>query len=279
MNRRTFLGALSVPAILSLTGSASAQSLSEPDGYRAIPTWFGPADARPDPSELQNRSGEVLYLSSDGGLSHLVLGDSAWTDLPKTLAGFEPADLPTDLPNGALVFDEFRNLPAWWDRDHYEYPNFVDDVKTAPVTVANTATRTTVFDPDINENSLVQGRKYQIQLSGSFGTANTSDTFAVDVNLAGATDLAGIGNAPANVSNAPWWAQFEFSVRQAGQNGVLAPTTMGIFNSEAQQAPQAHTPVSVDTTSVTELSVDIQWDAADPDNTVTVDQAHLVQMG
>lgn len=280
--RRQFLGVVSLGALLGMSsGTVAAQEYkTEDQGFRPVPTWYGPLSERPaaDSSFWNNKSGQVAYLTDNGRLSHLTIGDASWRELPLHPPGYATADLPTDATTGAIYWDENRNLPTWWDTDHYEFPNFVDDVLTDPVTVANTTTRTTVFDPDINANSLVKGRKYQIQISGSFGTANNSDTFSVDVDLAGATNLAGLSNSPSNETAVPWWVQFEFSVREDGVNGVLAPTSFGIFNSVAQQPASAHGTVSVDTTTVTNLSVDIQWDAADPANTVTVDEAHLIQM-
>jgi hypothetical protein len=279
--RRQFLGVLGLTALVGASsGTVAAQEQqTEPHGFRAAPLWYGTSEERPEPgsSFFDNKSGEVLYLTEAGQLSHLAIGDSEWSELPVHLAGYATPDLPTDVPTGSILFDENRSTPAWWDTDHYEYPNFVDDVLTESVTVADTTTRTVVFDPDINANSLVKGRKYQIDLSGSFSTANNSDVFTIDVNLAGATDVAGIGNVGGNVTNAPWNIEFAFTVREHGVNGVLQPHTKGLFDSEP--ADSDHGTVTVDTTTVTELSVDIQWSSADPANSVTVKQAHLKQMG
>lgn len=194
-----------------------------------------------------------------------------------SLPAYANSDLPTAPYAQSFFHDTNRGTIAWWDADHYEFPTFVDDVLTTEQTVSNTTTRTEVFNPDINADSLLEGRVYEIDLSGKFSTANTSDTFTVDVNLAGATDVAGISNAPANATDAPWSMEMKFTVREDGENGVIQPHTRGLFDS--QPADSHHSPVSVDTTTTTELSVDIQWDAADPDNTVTLGQAHLKQMG
>jgi len=279
MDRRTFLGVLSIPALVGLSGGAAAQTSTEGRGYSGVATWLGPIDDRPDPDSFESVSGQVAYIAKDTGeIATATLGaDSSWSPLPVRLVGYPQPELPTDLPTGALVFDENRNLPAWFDTDHYEYPNYVDDVLINPVTVANTTARTTVFDPDINANSLVAGRKYQIDLSGVFSTANNSDQFTIDVNLSGATDVAGIGNVGGNATNAPWSIEFAFTVRSHGQTGELQPHTKGLFNGEPIGSD--HNVVTVDTTTVTELSVDIQWNAAAADNSVTVKQAHLKQMG
>lgn len=204
-------------------------------------------------------SGDRLLINSDGGLAP---------------AGYE--SLPTSPDDqGTIYYDQNRNLPAWWDGDHYEWPNFVDDVLTEPETVAGTTTSTVVWDPDINANSLIEGRTYQIDLTGRFSTANTSSTFTVDIDLAG-TDVAGIQNVGGNVTDAPWSVEFSFTVQSDGQNGTLQPHTRGLFNTDATGSD--HDTVSVDTTSVTALSVSLQWDDASAGNSVTLSQAHLKQM-
>lgn len=281
MPRREYLGLLSIPALIKLTGGARAQTQPEPESFEPADTWVGPRGDRPDPDWVgfANATGTVAYLATDSGeLSTIEVDtDEGWAETPTPLVGYANAALPTNVPTGTVFFDENRNLPAWWDTDHYEFPNFVDDVLTSPVTVADTTTRTTVFDPDINQNSLVKGRTYQVDLFGQFGTANNSDTFTVDINLGPATDVAGIGNVGGNTTGAPWSIEFTFTVREDGQNGTLQPHTRGLFNSDP--ADSHHSEVTVDTTTVTELSVDIEWSAADPDNTVTLGQAHLKQMG
>lgn len=198
--------------------------------FQGVADLMGPADARPAAGSefFDNKVFYAYHYVETGGGSRwfITQDDAEWAELPTHLPGFLAANLPSDPANGTLYFDQNRNIPTWWDTDHYEFPTFVDDVLVESVNVANTTTRTVVFDPDINANSLVKGRKYQIDLSGTFTTANNSDTFTVDVNLASVTDAAGIGNVGGNVSSpAPWSVEFSFTVREHGQNGELQPHT------------------------------------------------------
>lgn len=279
VSRRSILtlgGSLLVLNSAARTVAAQLDPLNdEPEVYGVVLDTSRPSKAVLD-AEWDNY--RLIHIHPTTGARAAISDrDTGWVPIPDLLVGYPTAELPDSPETGNLFFDENRNLPTWWDQDHYEFPTFVDDVLTSPVTVANTTTRTTVFDPDINANSLVKGRKYQIDLSGSFSTTNNSDTFTIDINLAGATDVAGIGNVGGNVTDAPWNIEFAFTVREHGQNGVLQPHTKGLFNSDPADAD--HDTVTVDTTTVTELSVDLQWSAADPDNSVTVKQAHLKQMG
>lgn len=189
---------------------------------------------------------------------------------------FTPANLPTTDPEGTVYFDSQRGVPAWWDGDNHEWANFVDDVLLTQQTVQNTTTRTSVWNPDINANSLIKGRIYQIDLHGTFGTANNSDQFTVDVDLAG-TDVAGVQNAGANVdAGTPWTLELTFTVRDHGASGVLKANTRATFNEQPRTAN--HAEVTVDTTTATQLEIFITWGATNTDNVVNVEQAHLKQM-
>lgn len=146
---------------------------------------------------------------------------------------------------------------------------------TEDKTVANTTTKTTVWDPGINAGSLIEGRVYKIDLTGSFSTANTSDQFTVTIELAG-NSLGNVVNEMANTTNAPWAVEFKFTVREDGQNGTIQTHTRSSFDSRFLGKHDA--PVSVDTTTATQLSVSIQWDTANAGSTATLSQAHLSQM-
>lgn len=242
---------------------------------------LGPRDARPAPGgsyfDQWATGPELVYVEPDGSKSFISPGDTQWTDLPVNLVGYATANLPTAPEPGQVYYDTNRDIPTWWDGEAYEWPNYVDDVLTTAQPVSNTATPTTVWDPDIDTGSLVQGRIYQMDLHGVFQTANTSDQFTVDVNLAG-TDVGELQNAPANVgAGTPWTFELTFTVRSHGQNGVLKANSRATFNEQPRTAD--HGEIAVNTTVANELSVSIDWDAADPDNSVTLEQAHLKQMG
>lgn len=287
LSRREFMQVGALSALSVASGGqfqiADQQPVDENE-WQGAADWIGPASARPAPDDPIFDNAVYFayrYTATDTGAVSTITQDDvpngSWTELATHLKQFQFADLPTHNALGTLVFDEDHGTPAWWDSDHWEWPTFVDDVLTSPATVANTTTRTTVFDPGINADSLIKGRTYQLDLFGKFSTANTSATFTVDINIANATDAAGVGNVGGNVTDAPWSVEFTFTVREHGQNGTIQPHTRGLFDSDP--ADSHHDTVSVDTTTATELSVDIQWDEADPDNSVTVGQAHLKQMG
>lgn len=177
---------------------------------------------------------------------------------------------------GTFHHDTDRGIPCWWDRDHWEWPNFVDDVLLSAQTVTDTTTRTSVWNPDINKNSLVKGRVYQMDLHGIFQTKNTSSQFTVDIDLAG-TDVAGIQNAQSNADpGTPWTLELTFSVREDGNNGKLKANTRATFNEQPRTA--SHSEISVDTTTATALEVFFTWNESGTDNSVTLEQAHLKQM-
>lgn len=279
-SRRRYLALTGVSAIASLSGGIAVQIDSpnneggEFDIYALILDADQPSKAILD--DIWDTYQFVYVDPATGERDKIAHDDSGWQQLATRLKPYSNTELPSSPPIGQLVFDEDRGTAAWWDRDHWEWPNFVDDVLTTPQTVANTTTRTVVWEPDINPDSLIKGRAYQIDLHGVFSTANTSDQFTVDVNLAG-TDAAELQNVPANATDAPFSLETNFAIREDGTNGAIKPNTRGAFDDEAQSA--SHAEIPVDTTTVTNIAVAFQWDAADPDNTVTLEQAHFKQMG
>lgn len=281
LSRREFM-LVGTSSLLALDGSMSQQVQQDSDtfAFQGVADLIGPANALPDPDDEffdDKIAYAYRYTATDTGeVSEISHEESTWTQLETRLKPYDVSNLPNSAPVGQIVFDEDRGVVAWWDRDHWEWPNFVDDVLTTPQTVANTTTRTIVWDPDINPDSLIKGRAYQIDLHGVFSTANTSDQFTVDVNLAG-TDAAELQNVAANVTDAPFTLETNFAIREDGENGFIKPNTRGSFNNEPRSA--SHDEIAVDTTTLTNISVALQWDAADPNNTVTLEQAHFKQMG
>lgn len=269
-------------ALATLPGGAVAQELANDAGVQAVSVIKGDTPTPPSPKSIvsPNKLGDVwayYYIGSDHSIHYRDHTQSDWGQLKTVLRSYGTTALPTSPTLGTLVLDKDRGTPAWWDADRWEFPNFVDNVLTSPATVANTTTRTAVFDPGIQAMSLVKGRVYQLELYGTFETANTSDQFTVDVDLAG-TDVAGEQNAQANAApGTPWTLELTFTVRDYGTNGVLKADSRATFNEQPRTAD--HGEFSVDTTVQNELTVYITWSAADPQNSVTIEQAHLKQMG
>lgn len=280
LNKRRFLQITSAGLIAVLTGGTALASHVDDQEFSDVALLVGPDSARPAPDSNffdNKRSYHYHYIATDTGARlSIETDDTQWSQLPIQLKSYAVDELPAAGTPGRLFFDTNRQLPVWDDDGGYEYPNFVDDVLLSQQTVANTTTRTSVFNPDIDANSLVKGRIYQLDLQGTFETANTSDQFTVDVGLAG-TDVAGLQNAPANASaGTPWTLELTFSVREHGTSGVLKPNTRAVFDEQPRTA-NAST-VTVDTTTANQLEVFITWSAADPSNVVNVEQAHLKQM-
>lgn len=283
MQRRQFLGTLALAGLTALTGGVNAQQVGLDAGeFTPVPVWSGLADARPAPDSerLSGLEGRVAYLAiNTGALSYIDEPGGQWDELPTKLPTVADEDLPdpASVPAGYMVLDKDRGIPAWNDGTGFEFPSFVDDVKTSPTTVANDTTRTQVFNPDINAMSLIEGRDYEITVSGKFSTANNTDTFDVIVDLGG-TDVATLTNAGKNVTDAHWRAVTEFSVRPGSGSDVhLAPESYGQFDEQMRGA--VHDVVAVDPTVLTNISVDIQWSAADAGNSVTVERGTLQQRG
>lgn len=267
---------LGITSLSSLPGGLKRQidSSENENPFTGVAFLFG--TERPQPEFFEDKGIGIYLFETPNGEKHYTEPPyEEWIPLPTNLTEYTHNELPGDPIGGSLFFDESRGVPTWWDRDHYEWPTFVDDTLTTPVTVSNTTSRETLWNPTINADSLIEGRTYQVDLMGDFSTANNSDTFSVYATFGGA-DLAGISNVPANATDAPWSIEFTWTVRSHGQNGTLIAHTRGLFNSEPDDSDSSEQ--SIDTTTAVDLSFDVEWSAADAGNSVTLEQAHLKQM-
>jgi len=74
-----------------------------------------------------------------------------------------------------------------------------------------------------------------------------------------------------NVTNAPIDAEFLFTVKSEGVSGTV--TSFGQILLASQNASEADTSdTTVDTTTATDFEVTIEWDKAETQNTLTINQ-------
>lgn len=280
-SRREFILAGTLPIVsISDGGELQVESQQPKEEYEfdGVAYLLGPASARPAAGGdfFDNKIAYAyIYENHDGARFMITDGDSAWSELPVQLPAYTQGNLPTSPAQATIVYDETRGSIAWSESGHWHWPSFVDDVKTTATTVSNTTTRTQVWNPGIDVHALTEGRVYQIELQGTFSTASNADQFTVDIDIGG-TDAGTLQNAPAVVTDAPWTYVMTFIVRSDGVNGSVKPDARAIFNEQPRTSDDSE--ITIDTTTATQLTVYISWSAADADNSVTLEQAHMKQM-
>jgi hypothetical protein len=280
MQRRQFLGLLSLPALAMLTGSAAAQEVGVADGeFTPVPTWTGQADARPaaDSDRLNGLQGRVVYIATDtGAVYYIDSGDGSWTHLPVELPKYVNSNLPTGFPEGALVHDEDRGTPVWYDGSMWDAPSFVNDVSPTPQNVGGADPETAIFSPSIRTDSLIQNRTYDIDVFGNFTTASSSDTFTLRVKIGGTT-VATITSTAAKVSGAPFEATTVVAVESDGPSGQIETFTKATFDNEDKDVDNGAS--AVDTTTATAVEVTVEWAGSDAGNSLTRDIGRMKEMG
>jgi hypothetical protein len=148
---------------------------------------------------------------------------------------------------------------------------------TASTSVTNTTTETTVFTGTIAANEMAVGKTFRARIMGRFSTANATDVFTLRPKVNGVT--AGVLNSNAALrTNAPFYAEFTFTVRTTGS----APGTLGTYWTFASgvidSSPENATGTaagSVDTGLAANVTFTVTWTAANAGNTVSIDQAYL----
>lgn len=146
-----------------------------------------------------------------------------------------------------------------------------EDVPIATTTVANTITETTVYTAPIAANELKAGKMYRIVVLGRYATANATDTVTIKIKI-GATELSSTVSTAALVSDAGVFLTFYLTVRTTGATGSIVSYTSATFDSVDQDRPGSG-PVTVDTTVAGDVTVTATWSAADPGNTLAIEQA------
>lgn len=281
-SRREFLGSAALFVAVPNGGFQQVDTGGLPNDdyeFQGVADLMGPRDARPasESEFFDNKKfyAYQYYALDEGGRYFKRQSDAEWTKLPFKLPDYPNGSLPGDPANASMYFDNNRGTPAWFDRDHYEFPNFTDDVLTEPVSVTGSA-RVPVWDAPINEGSMLAGRAYQADLMGDFTTGNSSAFFTVYA-VYGGVELAGISSTAENVTEAPWSIEFTYTIRTDGADGTGIAHTRGLFNGTPDDSDSEE--FTIDTTVGNNISFEIAFNDDDASNEVHLEQAHIKQMG
>lgn len=175
-----------------------------------------------------------------------------------------PALLPIDLND--------PNLRAIYEALLHAYSNIdpSDVIITADDTVADTTTETTVFTKNLQRKTLSEGVVISTRILGRYSTANGTDTFTARLKVGGTT-VDSLTSTAATVTNGGVDIEFVFTVRTGGASGALIAHTSAVFNDEVKSVADTST-TAVDTTSANDITLTIEWSAADAGNTFTISQ-------
>ena len=144
---------------------------------------------------------------------------------------------------------------------------------SATQTVANTLTETTVFTDTIPANSTKAGSVYKARTFGFYSTVNASDTFTIRWKIDGTTILS-VQSTAANVTDRPIDLEAIFTIYTIGATGTVIGYAVANLDQGNKSTSNTTTTV-IDTTSDLPVTVTIEWDAADPGNTVSITQGFL----
>jgi len=221
-----------------------------------------------------------LFVKSDGHVgigytsptSLLHIGAGTATVAPLKLTSGTNLTTPQagafEYDGGALIF-----TPAT-DRRSVSLAN---GVIIADTTVANTVAETTVYTESVSANELYKGSKWHTRISGYYSTANSSASFTAKLKI-GNTVVETLTSVAENVNNGFWRLEFFFTVRDTGPTGAIRASVDGIFNTTLETNANT-SDVIIDTTAVEDITLTIQWNAANAGNTLTVTQGHTEIFG
>lgn len=214
-------------------------------------------------------------LTVDGNLGAGADSPSAWVHVgagttTNPAIKLDSGTFLSSTERGSLEYDG-RSLTFTATADRHAISQS-DGVVVADVTVANTTDETTVYTENVGANELYKGSKWHTRFSGYYSTANANDTYTMRMKIGGTT-IDSFTSTAENVTNGFFRVEWFFTVRSTGASGTVQSSVQGIFNTTTNNNASASTD-TIDTTSAENLTITIQWDSADPDDTLTLTQGH-----
>lgn len=242
--RRKFLGVVGLGTLLATSsGTAVAQQTIKNEPFNGIAVVVGSQGDIPTVGGgfFDNKPVfHYLHLDRDTGVMHSIEdGDDSWTVVPGS--------------RGRLVDALLEDQP-----------------------VTNTMTETTVFSPSLPADRIFQGDVYELTATGAYTTTNGSEQFTLRFHLGG-TEVAAVTSVAAQVTDAPWYAILQFSVRSVGEAGTVKPHVVAAFDNVHDD--QHSGTVTLDTTVDETFDLTVQWDEQNTGNEVLVGQAYLERLG
>lgn len=173
----------------------------------------------------------------------------------------------------------------WFSENHLVFVPVADErivtlgngTTTSDSTVANTVTETEIANVAISADEFHVGQLIKFVATGFYSTANASDTFTVRVKLGGTTIATLVSDAQ-NVTDKILDIDSVLTVRTIGASGSAVHRTTGNFNDTIKSTVSTSS-TTINTTTTNDLTVTIEWDAADASNTVTINQTFVEFIG
>lgn len=242
---------------------------------------FEGANAGASGSTLQTATTRMIIKGGSGNVGIGVTSPTAYLHLKAGTATANTAPLKltagtinTTPESGAMEFD--GNSLYFTQGGVRRYVTLGNDIRVTSDTVTNTVTETTIHTSAVAANELKVGRLYKLTLLGKTTTANASQFYTLRFKMGGTTLLTKIMTAK-TVTDEHFRSESYITIRTIGAGGTYAAHAEGVIGDEAISV----TPVtgSVDTTVSEDMTVTLQWDAANAGNVFTVMQSVLEVIG
>lgn len=221
------------------------------------------------PLSLEGRTNNVLvYTANTTGLTiapdrTLTVAAGTTTVVPML---FQTGTLATSPATGAMEFTE--NTLFFTPNVDRRSIVLANEPVTADVTVADTVVETDLYVVPIAANSVRVGKRISLWLAGIYSTANASDTATIRV-YGGPTLLSTLVTVASNVTDEPWHLTCDIQVRSLGASGSIVFHT-DFLSGDDSTHDGSTAPITVDTTATDDITVTVEWDSADPDNSFTL---------
>lgn len=250
--------------------AAAFASKQDALGYTPLNRSLNLADLEDVGEALENLGLDLggandLWLPKQGGTMAGTIQLS-----PDRPLRFQPSSMPS-AQTGQMEYDgkQYYLTPSQTRRTLQH----ISDTLVASEDVADTIDETDIFVTTIDANALAAGQIVRALLLGRYSTANGTDTVTIRFKVNGATVLS-ITTTAAAVTDTPFACDIVSTIRTIGATGTFWSYVQAALNNVNKHATVT-SDESIDTTAEVELSVTVQWSAADPGNTISLDQSLL----
>lgn len=250
---------------MAISQPASSDKLNSPD-HSALHRIIAADPAASVKSIVAATTGVGIGVDAPTAVLHLKAGTATANTGPLK---FTAGTLLTSPEAGSLEFSDGRFYVTGTAKQRVIDRTSLN-VNVADVTVAATATETTLYSWTLSANAMKVGRIYKVHLDGIMSAAaNKTITFNFYI---GGNLYATYTTTPGNISNKPWCGDYEMTIRTIGTNGTSAlHRTLCINQVETEVASLQ----AINTEQTNTITSKVQWSDNNGGNSITLYQAFL----
>ena len=146
------------------------------------------------------------------------------------------------------------------------------DTIVAPTSVSNTTNETVLFTGSISAAELKAGKVIRVTGMGKLSTDDASNVVTLRVKI-GTVTIITMASTAKIATDKPWHTDCTMTIRTAGAGGTVSGH--GHVQIEDTDFSDNTSSQAIDTTAANNVTITAQWNTADADDIITIDQGYI----